>query len=99
MQSVFGCHDKSQFQIYCYALSPDDGSAWRKTITENVEVFKDVSALLSGDLAKMINADGIHILVNLNGYTKGARNDVFALQVSGCCGFACFVVVYLAMFQ
>ncbi len=28
----------------------------------------------------MINKDGIHILINLNGYTKGARNEIFALQ-------------------
>ena len=24
-------------------------------------------------------ADGIHIAINLNGYTKGARNEIFAL--------------------
>lgn len=24
--------------------------------------------------------DGIHILVNMNGYTKGARNEIFALR-------------------
>jgi Glycosyl transferase family 41 len=28
----------------------------------------------------MINDDAVHILVNLNGYTKGARNEIFALQ-------------------
>ena len=27
-----------------------------------------------------IAADGIHVLVNLNGYTKGARNDIFAMR-------------------
>ncbi|CAN0455518.1 unnamed protein product, partial [Discosporangium mesarthrocarpum] len=29
---------------------------------------------------RLIHADGIDILVNLNGYTKGARNEIFALQ-------------------
>jgi protein O-GlcNAc transferase len=80
-QSVFGFHDRSQFDVYCYALSADDQSVWRRRITDDVEHFKDVSALLSADLAKMIHSDGIHILINLNGYTKGARNEVFALQV------------------
>ena len=28
----------------------------------------------------MIAAHGIHVLVNLNGYTKGARNDIFAMR-------------------
>ena len=30
--------------------------------------------------AKLINEDKIHILINLNGYTKGARNEIFAIQ-------------------
>ena len=33
-----------------------------------------------GDAADKINSDGIHILVNMNGYTKGARNEIFALR-------------------
>ena len=78
---MFGFHDRSQFDVYCYALSGDDQSVWRRRINDDVEHFKDVSTLLSADLAKLIHADGIHILINLNGYTKGARNEVFALQV------------------
>ena len=34
----------------------------------------------NGQAADRINADGIHIMVNLNGYTKGARNEIFALK-------------------
>lgn len=34
----------------------------------------------NGDAADKINQDGIHILVNMNGYTKGARNEIFALR-------------------
>lgn len=34
----------------------------------------------NGKAADHINADGIHILVNMNGYTKGARNELFALK-------------------
>lgn len=34
----------------------------------------------NGDVARLIHADGIDILINLNGYTKGARNEIFALQ-------------------
>jgi protein O-GlcNAc transferase len=38
--------------------------------------------LHSGDAAQLINNDGVHILINLNGYTKGSRNEIFALQPS-----------------
>jgi hypothetical protein len=34
----------------------------------------------NGKAADRINQDGIHILVNMNGYTKGARNEIFALR-------------------
>ena len=34
----------------------------------------------NGAAADRINADGVHILVNMNGYTKGARNEIFALK-------------------
>lgn len=34
----------------------------------------------NGKAADLINRDNIHILVNMNGYTKGARNEIFALR-------------------
>ena len=34
----------------------------------------------NGQAADRINADCVHILVNMNGYTKGARNEIFALK-------------------
>lgn len=33
-----------------------------------------------GDAVNLIRADRVHILVNLNGYTKGSRNEIFALR-------------------
>ena len=36
--------------------------------------------ICNGKAADRINADGIHVLVNMNGYTKGARNEIFALR-------------------
>lgn len=32
------------------------------------------------DAVNLIRADRVHILVNLNGYTKGACNEIFALR-------------------
>lgn len=36
----------------------------------------------NGKAADRIYADGIQILVNMNGYTKGARNELFALKAA-----------------
>ncbi|WIA37736.1 hypothetical protein OEZ86_014614 [Tetradesmus obliquus] len=80
MGSVFGLHDRSKVEVFCYALSPSDGSEWRLRIEAEAEHFLDASAWSVADIARRISADGIHVAVNLNGYTKGARNEIFALR-------------------
>jgi len=81
MQSIPGVHDRSRVEIYCYALSPDDGTAFRSKIASECDVFVDLSGIpCNGDAADKIYSDAIHILVNMNGYTKGARNEIFALK-------------------
>ncbi|KAM1223165.1 hypothetical protein TB2_010465 [Malus domestica] len=80
MGSVFGMHNKDNVEVFCYALSPNDGTEWRQRIQSEAEHFMDVSSLSSDMIAKMINEDKIQILINLNGYTKGARNEIFAMQ-------------------
>ncbi|KAK9725851.1 hypothetical protein RND81_05G173700 [Saponaria officinalis] len=80
MGSVFGMHNRENVEVFCYALSPNDGSEWRLRTQTEAEHFIDVSSMSSDAIAKFINGDKIQILVNLNGYTKGARNEIFAMQ-------------------
>eukprot|EP00966_Prymnesium_polylepis_P295465 6823120-Prymnesium_polylepis.1 len=37
MQSVFGMHDRSRLEVYCYSLRKNDGSCFRKTIELGAE--------------------------------------------------------------
>lgn len=80
MGSVFGMHNRKNVEVFCYALSPNDGTEWRQRTQSEAEHFLDVSAMSSDAIAKTINEDNIQILINLNGYTKGARNEIFAMQ-------------------
>lgn len=81
MQSVPGLHDRNRVEVFCYALSPDDGTTFRSKIAREAEHFIDLSQIpCNGKAADRIYSDGIHILVNMNGYTKGARNEIFALR-------------------
>jgi protein O-GlcNAc transferase len=57
-------------QVFCYALSQNDGTEWRQRIQSEAEHFIDVSSMSSDMIARLINEDKIQILVNLNGYTK-----------------------------
>jgi protein O-GlcNAc transferase len=78
--NFYRLHDRSKYEIFCYALTPDDQSMWRRQIMSSAEHFKDVSLLEHAAAARLIHSDGIHILINLNGYTKGGRSQVFALR-------------------
>ncbi|EJD03950.1 TPR-like protein [Fomitiporia mediterranea MF3/22] len=81
ISSLFGMHDKTKFSVYVYATSVSDGSTYRTKIEHETEgTFRDVSSSTTQEVVEQIIRDGIHILVNLNGYTKGARNDVFAAR-------------------
>lgn len=81
MQSIPGLHEREKVEVFCYALSADDGTTFRAKIAREAEHFVDLSQIpCNGKAADRINADGIHILVNMNGYTKGARNEIFALR-------------------
>lgn len=80
MQSVFGLHNNSKVVAYCYATTPSDQSPYRQKIEREAPVFLDVSGWSADKLVERIVQDGIHILVNLNGYTRGARNEIFAAR-------------------
>lgn len=80
MQSVFGLHHPSRVKAYCYATTASDKSVHRQQIEREAPVFYDASAWTVDRLVQQIVEDGIHILINLNGYTRGARNEVFAAR-------------------
>ncbi|KAK2713102.1 hypothetical protein QYM36_011710 [Artemia franciscana] len=81
MQSLPGFHNRSKVEVFCYSLAPDDGTNFRAKVSREAEHFADLSQVTcNGKAADRIYADGNHILVNMNGYTKGASNEIFALK-------------------
>ena len=80
MQSVFGLHNPSKFKVFCYATTSSDGSVHRQQIEQESPTFHDASSWSIEHLVNQVVADKIHILVNLNGYTRGAKNEVFAAR-------------------
>jgi predicted O-linked N-acetylglucosamine transferase (SPINDLY family) len=80
MRSLFSLHDRDHFEIFAYSLGPDDHSDCRQQIAATCDFFKDIANLPTEDIAQLIFNDRIDILVNLNGYTKGSRSEIFALR-------------------
>ncbi|OWR42776.1 UDP-N-acetylglucosamine--peptide N-acetylglucosaminyltransferase 110 kDa subunit-like [Danaus plexippus] len=81
MQSIPGLHNRLNVEIFCYALNVDDKTTFRNKIVSECDNFTDLSSIKSNiEAAAKINSDDINILINMNGYTKGARNEIFALK-------------------
>lgn len=80
MQSVFGFHNLDEFEVFLYATTVSDQSPYRLKIEQEAQHFYDVSTWSNDSLINKVVEDGIHILMNLNGYTKGARNEIFAAR-------------------
>eukprot|EP00667_Euglena_gracilis_P002224 EG_transcript_2224 len=81
MQSVFELHDRRQVEVFGYALAHHANHPARLKIERGCDRFRDVTDVGSVRICELIrNEDRVHILVNLNGYTKGARNEIFAFQ-------------------
>ncbi|RDA90081.1 hypothetical protein CP533_5558 [Ophiocordyceps camponoti-saundersi (nom. inval.)] len=80
MQSVFGFHNPNRVRVFCYATTTSDASIHRRQIEAEAPVFRDFSGWSPERVVGQIGRDHIHILVNLNGYTRGARNEIFAAR-------------------
>ena len=80
MLSLFGLHDREGFEIFAYSLGKDDGSHYRQRIIADCDHFVDVRDWHYTDIARRIAEDGIHILVDLKGYTMDIRPEIFALR-------------------
>jgi protein O-GlcNAc transferase len=78
LANVFALHDRAQFEIYAFSYGVDDGSDYRKAIEAGVDRFIDAHAMTDGELAAVIAAAGIHVLVDLAGHTTGNRMAVLA---------------------
>lgn len=80
MAEVFELHDRERFKVHAYSFGPDDGSAIRQRIRGACDAFVDVAGLSDAAAAQRIAADGVDILIDLKGYTLGARTAVLAYR-------------------
>jgi protein O-GlcNAc transferase len=79
LQPILANHDPDQVQAICYAevSAPDAMTARLKTLSRE---WRSVSGLTDQELAKLVRADGIDILVDLAGHTAKSRLRFFAHQ-------------------
>ncbi|WP_245411999.1 UDP-N-acetylglucosamine-peptide N-acetylglucosaminyltransferase [Methylocella silvestris] len=77
---TFEAHDRARFEAHAFCFGADDGSAMRGRLRDAFHAFHDVAALSDAEAAQAIHDAGIDILIDLKGYTKGARTGILLLH-------------------
>jgi predicted O-linked N-acetylglucosamine transferase (SPINDLY family) len=78
MTDVIEQHDRQGFEIFAYYCGINRPDATQARTKASVDHWTDITMMTDDQAAAKIAADGIDILVDLNGYTKDARTKVFA---------------------
>jgi predicted O-linked N-acetylglucosamine transferase (SPINDLY family) len=75
---LFEQHDRARFEVVGFDNSREDGSATRRRVIAAFDKFVPIQSLSDREAARLIAAEEIDILVNLNGYFGALRMGVFA---------------------
>jgi protein O-GlcNAc transferase len=76
---MFQYHQRPEFEIFAYSLIPVEDD-WTKVIRAGCDHYIEMAYQAPLAIAQRIQADGIHILIDLAGYTTNSCTAVFALQ-------------------
>lgn len=77
---LYGMHDRARFEVYGYSLRPGDNSEVRHDIEKGCDVFRELSGLDVRTAAEIIRRDDLDILIDLAGYTRFSRPEIFAMR-------------------
>jgi predicted O-linked N-acetylglucosamine transferase (SPINDLY family) len=70
--------DRSRFEVFVYSTGPDDSSALRSRVFAAADLAADLAASSDTQAAERIRADGVDLLVDLMGHTRGVRMGILA---------------------
>ena len=80
MAGMFQYFNRKRFKVYCYSWGNDDGSYFRKSIEKGCDRFIDIEDAGLATAADLINENKVDILVDLKGFSRNHRMEIFALR-------------------
>lgn len=80
LTEVWERHDRTRIESTAYSIGAREESPLRKRIERAFDRFVDAYDETPTRTAQRIRDDGIDILIDLNGYTRGARSDIAAMR-------------------
>jgi predicted O-linked N-acetylglucosamine transferase (SPINDLY family) len=82
MAEVLELHDRSKVEVFAYYCGPPSDSPHAQRNQAAVEHWVDIRDMSDEAATARIAADGIDVLIDVNGLTKDARTGVFARRAA-----------------
>jgi predicted O-linked N-acetylglucosamine transferase (SPINDLY family) len=80
MSELFELHDRNKVEVFAYYCGIKTEDPTKKRIQGAVEHWVDITGMDDMTAAKQVVADGIDILIDVNGYTRDARTKMLAFR-------------------
>jgi predicted O-linked N-acetylglucosamine transferase (SPINDLY family) len=80
MAEVFELHDRDRVEVFAYYCGHAVDDPLHRRFKASARTWVDLSTMTDEQAAERIVADGIEILVDVNGYTHSARSRVLATR-------------------
>ena len=79
---LYELHNRNQFEIHAFSFGPDTNDKMNLRIKSGVDYFHDVHSMMYKDIAMLSRSFEIDIAVDLGGYTKDSRTEIFAITAA-----------------
>jgi predicted O-linked N-acetylglucosamine transferase (SPINDLY family) len=73
-------HDRSQFEVHAMSYGIEDGSDIRARLVKGFDHYHEVALRSDRDVGQLMRELGIHIAIELKGYTEKARPGILAYR-------------------
>ena len=77
---LFEKHDRDRFEIFAFSLASSEADAMRRRLEQAFDHFEEFGARSDAQIAAAISDRNIDIVVDMMGYTTGARPGVLKLR-------------------
>ena len=79
---LYETHDRKKFEIHAFSFGRDTKDEMNIRIKKGVDHFHDVSTISDRDVVELARSLEIDIAINLAGFTRGGRTNIFAMSAA-----------------
>lgn len=78
MAELFEGHDRNRFELTAVSFGPDKSDRMRQRVSAAFDRFIDARAMSDAEVARRCRELGVHIAIDLKGYTQDSRPGILA---------------------